>query len=102
MNIKMENTVTEIERRLTIALEPSFISIKDDSQAHKNHAQARLSGGGHFNLTIVSKHFEGKQPVARHRLVYNALEGMIGPDIHALQINAKTPEESETGLKGNG
>lgn len=90
----MQERVAELERRLTEALAPSFLSIEDQSSAHENHIQAKQSGGGHFRVTLVSESFEGKTLLARHRLVYAALDGLIGPEIHAIQIVAKTPGES--------
>jgi BolA protein len=92
-----ENIVNErvklIETRLKAALNPNMLRIEDESAEHAGHAGARQSGGGHFHVTLVSSLFEGKGLLARHRLVYNALEGLIGPEIHALQIVAKTPLE---------
>jgi len=85
--------VTLIKERLTQALQPSFLSVEDGSAAHAHHAGARQSGGGHFRVTLVSAHFEGKSSVQRHQLVYVALNGLIGPEIHAIQITAKTPLE---------
>lgn len=85
--------ITELERRLKVALNPSFLSIEDQSAAHANHAEARHNNAGHFRVTLVSESFIGKTLVARHRLVYAALEDLIGPEIHAIQIIAKTPEE---------
>lgn len=82
-----------IESRLKSALNPDFFAVEDESEAHAGHEGARQSGGGHFHVTLVSTLFEGKALLARHRLVYNALEGLIGPEIHALQIVAKTPKE---------
>lgn len=85
--------VLELERRLTAALNPSFLSIEDQSVAHANHIQAKQSSAGHFRVTLVSESFKGKALVARHQLVYAALNDLIGPEIHAIQIIAKTPEE---------
>lgn len=93
----MNERIKLIESRLMEALNPEILSIEDQSKDHENHAGARQSGGGHFHVTLVSSHFEGKALLARHRLVYNALEGLIGPEIHALQIVAKTPEEQAQG-----
>ena len=84
--------VERIEQRLREALTPQDLSIEDDSAAHAGHAGA-ASGGGHFNVLIVSEAFTGKNPLQRHRLVYAALEDMMQQDIHALSIRALTPEE---------
>ncbi len=93
----MNTRVQLIESRLKIALNPDFLSIDDQSKGHENHEGARQSGGGHFHVILVSSLFEGKALLARHRLVYNALEGLIGPEIHALQIVARTPLEHSQG-----
>jgi len=93
----MTERVKLIENRLKSALNPDFLTIEDQSKDHENHAGAHQSGGGHFHVTLVSSLFEGKALLVRHRLVYNALEGLIGPEIHALQIVAKTPQEHSLG-----
>ncbi|MBS0346238.1 MAG: BolA family transcriptional regulator [Proteobacteria bacterium] len=82
----------EIRQRLTV-LAPSSLELIDDSHLHAGHAGAR-SGGGHYRLSIVSEAFNGKNTVARHRLVYDTLGDMMRRDIHALAIQAKTPDES--------
>ncbi|HKT71465.1 MAG TPA: BolA family protein [Steroidobacteraceae bacterium] len=48
----------------------------------------------HFAARIVSAQFSGKRGVARHQLVYRALGELMGREIHALSIEALTPEES--------
>lgn len=85
--------VALIEERLRTALEPEDLDIVDDSAAHAGHAGAR-SGGGHFNVFIVSPAFSGKSLLQRHRLVYEALGDLMHKDIHALSIKkALAPEE---------
>jgi acid stress-induced BolA-like protein IbaG/YrbA len=51
----------------------------------------------HFAARVVSPEFAGKRSLARHQLVYRALGELMGREIHALSIEALTPEES--GLK---
>lgn len=82
----------DIRQRLA-ALAPSTIELIDDSHLHAGHAGAR-SGGGHYRLTIVSAAFSGKNTVARHRLVYDTLGDLMRREIHALAIQARTPDES--------
>ena len=48
----------------------------------------------HFAARIVAQEFEGKRSIARHQLVYRALGELMGREIHALSIEALTPEES--------
>ena len=51
------------------------------------------SGGGHFNVVIVSEAFVGKSLLQRHRLVYDAVQDMMPQEIHALSIKALSPDE---------
>ena len=91
----LPNTSTRtarIEAKLRQQFAPQDIDIIDDSAAHAGHAGA-ASGGGHFNVLIVAQAFAGKAPLARHRMVYAALDDMMGKDIHALSIRALTPDE---------
>jgi stress-induced morphogen len=48
----------------------------------------------HFNLTIVDEVFEKLNLLARHRMVYDAIESDLMKKIHALSIKAITPNES--------
>ncbi|MBS0370314.1 MAG: BolA family transcriptional regulator [Proteobacteria bacterium] len=82
----------DIRQRLAV-LAPSAIELIDDSHLHAGHAGAR-SGGGHYRLAIVSAAFSGKNTVARHRLIYDTLGDLMRREIHALAIQARTPDES--------
>ena len=88
-----EARVAMIRERLTSAFAPTELDIEDDSASHAGHAGAR-SGGGHFNVRIVSGELSGKSRVQRHRLVYDALGDAMQQEIHALSIQAKTPDEA--------
>ncbi len=88
----MTDRVALIEARLRTALAPEDLRILDDSAAHAGHAGAR-SGGGHFNVRIVSANFTGKSLLQRHRMVHAALDDLMSREIHALSIKALTPEE---------
>jgi BolA protein len=81
----------EIRRRLEV-LAPLRLELIDDSALHAGHVGAR-SGGGHYRLSIVSAAFAGKNTVARHRLIYDALGEMMRKEIHALAIQADTPQD---------
>ncbi len=87
------STATVIEERLRAALAPTDVAVVDDSARHAGHAGA-ASGGGHYNLRVVSPRFNGLGRVARHRLVYDALSDLMRHDIHALAIEAMTPDEA--------
>ncbi len=84
--------VQQIQARLEAGFAPSQLQVKDQSHLHAGHAGAR-DGMGHFEVTIVADAFEGKSRIERHRLVYAALGSMMQTDIHALKINAYTPNE---------
>ncbi|HET9578468.1 MAG TPA: BolA family protein [Usitatibacter sp.] len=79
-----------IRERLA-ALQPVSVDLRDESGQHAGHAGSRPSGGSHWQLTIVSEAFRGKSPVARHRMVYEALGDLMKRDIHALRIEALAP-----------
>lgn len=78
-------------RRQLAPLAPESLDIVDESSKHAGHEGAK--GGGHYQMTIVSSQFRGKSTMARHRMVYAALSGMMRKEIHALSIKAYTPEE---------
>jgi len=80
--------------QLIAALAPSELVIEDESHKHAGHAGAR-DGRGHFRLRIVAAAFSGQLLLARHRRVYAALGQMMQTDIHALAVDARTPEETE-------
>ena len=81
----------EIQRRLAV-LALTQLELIDDSALHAGHVGAR-AGGKHFRLTIAAAAFAGKNTVARHRMIYDALGDLMHRDIHALAIQARSPEE---------
>jgi len=84
-------TVQRIEAALRAAFAPSVLEIRDDSAQHAGHAGARE--GGHYTVILVSERFAGLSRVARHRLVYDSLGPLMRAGIHALAIEARTPDE---------
>jgi BolA family transcriptional regulator, general stress-responsive regulator len=92
------NTEDMIRERLS-GLAPDALEVFDDSRDHAGHAGAK-DGGGHYQLVIVSRQFAGKNALARHRLVYEALSDLMPKRIHALAIRAYAPEEMGTSAKG--
>ena len=85
--------VEMIRERLTKTLQPAALEIIDESARHAGHAGA-ASGGGQFIVNIVAAAFNDKTLIQRHRLVYDAVDDIMHREIHALSIQAKTPEES--------
>jgi stress-induced morphogen len=72
---------TEIERMIKDALPDAEVTIQD------------LAGDGdHYAATIVSGAFEGKSRVQQHQLVYAALQGRMGNELHALALNTRAPD----------
>jgi BolA family transcriptional regulator, general stress-responsive regulator len=89
----MSNTrVERIQDTINAALQPDFLDIIDDSQAHAGDPGAE-NGAGHYVVSIVSSQFAGRSMVQRHQMVYSALAGFIPMEIHAVRIKALTPEE---------
>lgn len=88
---------TTIETKLRQGLEPVRLVVIDDSHKHAGHAamKGNTAGETHFSVEVVSKAFDGKNLVSRHREVYQLLKEEIQTSVHALSIKAKTPEEWE-------
>jgi len=84
--------IEKIRQVLTARLAPVELVIQDDSAAHAGHAGARE--GGHFSVLVVSEQFAGRTRMHRHQLVYAAVAELMRTDIHALRIQARTPQES--------
>jgi BolA family transcriptional regulator, general stress-responsive regulator len=91
MQVDVDSVVASIEQRLA-GLEPDLLEIYDESAEHAGHAGAK-DGGGHYQVLIVSRRFQGQSRVTRHRMVYEALGAMMQQQIHAVAITALTPEE---------
>ncbi len=80
-------TSADLEARLRNALQPTLLEVIDESAAHAGHAGAGAEGyGTHFRVRIASPLFAGKPRVARHRLVYDALQLFIAQGLHAIAI----------------
>ena len=92
MSMSNDTLQAAMTQALTARLEPVVLELVDDSTAHAGHAGAR--SGAHFNLRIVSPRFAGLPRIARHRLVYDALRPWMAEGVHALAIDARTPDEA--------
>jgi BolA family transcriptional regulator, general stress-responsive regulator len=89
----MKPSAAELRARLQAAFPEAGIDVSDDSHLHAGHAGA-AGGAGHYTVRIVDETFAGQRPVARHRLVYDAVADWIPHRVHALAIIAKTPAEA--------
>ena len=47
----------------------------------------------HYSCRVIAEAFAGKRNIARHQLVYATLGALVGREIHALSIEALTPQE---------
>lgn len=77
--------------RLQTQFRPLLLDIRDDGAKHIGHAHA---GRGHYTVRIVAAAFAAKSRLQRHRMVYAALGDWRQADIHALSIEALSPDES--------
>ena len=74
----MAMDLIEIESLVKKAIPDAVIDIQD------------LAGdGNHYSATIVSSLFNNKSKVEQHKMVYNALKGKMGNELHALAIKTK-------------
>lgn len=80
-----------LRERLESRFAPAQLDVEDESHLHEGHAGA-AGGQSHFRIRIVSESFRGMPSVARHRLVYAAVDDLLKTDIHALAIEALTPD----------
>lgn len=75
-------TANEIQSLITQALPDAVVQVRDFT-----------GGGDHYEALVVSSVFAGKTQVARHRVVYGALQDAMVQRIHALALKTLTPEE---------
>ena len=76
----MAMSAAEIESLILEAFPDAEIEIED------------LRGDGdHYAATVVSTAFSGKSRVQQHQLVYRALKGRMGGELHALALTTRTP-----------
>jgi BolA protein len=82
-----------ITEKLTEAFAPQSVRVIDESHQHAGHTGHREGGETHFRVYIVSRAFEGKSRVDRHRLINAALASELASGVHALAIHAAAPDE---------
>lgn len=82
----MDISSKDLEQALQ-TLQPTQLEVIDESSDHAGHAGSDGSGHGtHFRVRLSSPRFEGLSRVARHRLVYDALNPLIARGVHAIAI----------------
>ena len=65
---------------IRVALPEALVRVESDDQTH-------------FAALVVAPQFAGKRSIARHQMIYRALGELVGREIHALSIDARTPDE---------
>jgi BolA family transcriptional regulator, general stress-responsive regulator len=83
--------IAQLRAALEQAFAPRSLEIVDDSARHIGHAGAR--GGAHLRVMLVAEAFRGRSPLERHRLVYAAAGALMSGAVHALNIDARAPDE---------
>lgn len=78
-----------IRTKLTNILKPDYLEVHNESHMHA----VPPGSESHFRVLVVSSQFEGLPLIKRHRLVNEALKEELSRCIHALAIQAKTPEQ---------
>jgi len=79
----MAMAASEIEKLIRDAIPDAEITITD------------LAGDGdHYSARVVSRSFAGLPRVRQHQIVYAALGGRVGGELHALQLSTAAPEEN--------
>jgi stress-induced morphogen len=78
----MAMTASEIERMIRESLPDAAVEIRD------------LAGdGNHYSANVVSAAFRGKTRIQQHQMVYAALKGRMGGELHALALQTSAPKE---------
>jgi BolA protein len=89
MSTDLSQLAGRMAERLQQRLQPTTLEVIDESAAHAGHAGANGTGWGtHFRVRIASPFFTDRSRVARHRLVYDALQDFIDQGVHAIVIEA--------------
>ena len=85
--VPLDQSASAMQQRLPDVLQPSHLEVLDESAAHAGHSGSNGTAfGSHFRVRIGSPLFTGKPRVARHRLVYDALQDFIDQGVHAIAI----------------
>jgi stress-induced morphogen len=73
----------EVKRRIETALPGSDVQVDT------------FRGADHFQAVVVAPQFRGKTLVEQHKMVYAAVEGLLGGPMHALSLKTAAPPESD-------
>lgn len=81
-----------IAAKLTQRFAPSHLEVIDESHQHHGHSGARPDGESHFRVKIVAEAFRSTSRLERHRMVNEALAAELRERVHALAIEATSPD----------
>ena len=76
-----------------LIMDPRDIAALIEQNLPGSKAHVQTDGQGHYEATVISDSFAGKRSLQRHQLVYGTLGSRVGREIHALAIQALTPDE---------
>lgn len=82
---------SEIENKLVNAFSPEFLEVVNESHMHN----VPKGSESHFKVVLISDNFDKKMLVARHKMVYKALDNELKGGVHALALHTYTPSEYE-------
>ena len=74
----------QVEDTIRAGIEGADVTVQDP-----------MNDGQHLQATVIAAAFEGKMPIARHRMVYAALGDAFSTNLHALQLETLTPDEAK-------
>ena len=72
---------------MSLKLEEIKTLIKESIPDAQITIQDLAGDNNHYSATIKSKTFSGKSKIEQHKLVYKALKGKMGNELHALALN---------------
>ena len=75
-------TVEEVRKRIADALPGANVQV------------GTFSGMDHFEALVVAPQFRGKSLIQQHKMVYAAVDGLLGGAMHALALKTRTPDEA--------
>ena len=87
------STDARIRELLMLEFEPTRLDVINESELHAGHRSSPGTGESHYRVLIVSEKFRGIGRVGRHRMVNQALEGIVGGRVHALALTTLAPGE---------
>lgn len=70
----------DVANLIRTGLPGALVTVESDDQTH-------------FAARVISSEFAGRRAIARHQMIYRTLGERVGREIHALSIEALTPDE---------